>query len=307
MLSRLANSASLRIEGAPQPPPGTPNEPVITDVASISAFEAFGVPLTRGRGFTTGDVPDGLPVVLVNEAFVTRFYPDADPIGKRVTFAGFGGDGQPVPWLTIVGVVGNTRRSFDTPVREELYYPLTQSAPYSMYIFIRTSGEPESVIAPARAAVWSLDPQLAIAVPRTIRTVMASGIAEERFRMTLVAGFAATALLLAALGVYGLMSFATVQRVREFGLRMALGASQGHVMRTVMTDAFKLVAAGLILGLLASAAGARTMAQMLFGIGPFDPVAFGAMAIVLLGAGALASFLPARRATKVDPMIVLRN
>lgn len=307
MLSRLANSASLRIEGAPPPPPGTPNEPVITDVVSPTAFETMGVPVTRGRMFNTSDTPDGLPVAIVNEAFVRRFYPDRDPIGKRVTFSGFD-TGRPAQWLTIVGVVGDTRRSgFQTRVREELYYPMAQNAARSMYVFVRTKGAPESVIAPVRNAVWSIDPQLAIAQPRTIQAVMASGVAEERFRLTLVAGFAATAMLLAALGVYGLMAFATTQRMREYGVRLALGATPRHVLLTVMRDGFTLAAIGLGVGLAGAALAARAMRQMLFGIGPFDPVTFAGMAAVLLASAALASFVPARRATKVDPMIVLRD
>jgi len=176
-----------------------------------------------------------------------------------------------------------------------------------MYVFVRTSGAPESVIAPVRSAVWSLDPQLAIALPRTMQAVMAAAVAEERFRMTLVAGFAATALLLAALGVYGLMAFATTQRMREFGLRLALGATPRRVLLTVLRDGFTLAAIGLGLGLAAAALVARAMRQMLFGIGPFDPVTFAAMACVLLMSAGLATFLPARRATKVDPMIVLRD
>ena len=307
MLSRLANSSTLRIEGAPQPPPGTPNEPVITDVASASAFEAFGVPLTRGRAFNSGDVPGGLPVVLVNEAFVKRFYPDTDPINKRVTFSGFDNGGQPVQWLTIVGVVGNTRRSFDTPVREELYFPLSQSAPYSMYVFVRTTGSPESVVAPARQAVWSVDPELAIAQPRTITAVMASAVAEERFRMTLVAGFAVTAMLLAALGVYGLMAFTTTQRQKEFGVRLALGATPRTVLLSVMRDGLVLAAIGLTVGLAAAIAAARGMRQMLFGISPFDPVTFAAMAAAQLAVAALASFVPARRAMRVDPIVTLQR
>lgn len=309
MLSRLPNSSSLRIEGAPPPPPGTPNEPVTTDVATPTAFEALGVPITRGRAFDTSDVPDGLQVVIVNEAFVRRFYPDRDPIGKRVTFSGFDADAtRSVRWLTIVGVVADTRRSgFERAVREELYFPMSQVASPSMYVFVRTKGAPEAVIAPVRTAVWSLDPQLAIAQSRTIQTVMASGIAEERFRMTLVAGFAATAMLLAALGVYGLMAFATTQRTREFGVRLALGATPRAVLVTVMRDGFMLAAVGLGVGLVAAALVARAMRQMLFGIGPFDPVTFAGMAAVLLASVALASFVPARRATKVDPMIVLRE
>jgi predicted permease len=303
MLARLANSASLRIEGAPQPPPGTPNEPVITDLVSPSAFEAFGVPVTRGRVFNSGDAPDGLPVAMVNEAFVRRFYPDQDPLGKRVTFSGFA-SAEP-QWLTIVGVVADTRRSFDAAARAELYYPLSQTEPYSMYVFVRTSAAPETVIAPAREAVWSIDPQLAIALPRTIRAVMAGAIAEERFRMTLVAGFAATAMLLAALGVYGLMAFATTQRTKEFGVRMALGATPGGVLRSVMRDGMMLAAIGLVVGLAAAIAAARAMRQMLFGISPFDPITFGAMAAALLAVAALASFVPARRAMKVDPMVSL--
>jgi putative ABC transport system permease protein len=136
---------------------------------------------------------------------------------------------------------------------------------------------------------------------------MASGIAEERFRMTLVAGFAATALLLAALGVYGVMAFATTQRMREFGVRLALGATPRRVLLNVMRDGFMLAGAGLIIGLGAAALAARAMRQMLFGIGPFDPVSFTIMAGLLLIIAALASFLPARRATKVDPMVILRN
>jgi predicted permease len=306
MLSR-PNSASLRIEGAPPPPPGTPNEPVTTDVVTPTAFEALGVPLTRGRIFNSTDVPDGLPVAMVNEAFVRRFYPDRDPINKRVTFSGFDSS-RPIQWLTIVGVVADTRRSgFEIPVREELYFPLSQNGAGSMYVFVRTSGAPETVVAPVRAAVWSIDPQLAIAQPRTIRNLMASGIAEERFRMTLVAGFAATAILLAALGVYGLMAFATTQRMREFGLRLALGATPRRVLLTVMRDGFTLAAIGLGVGLVAAVLVARTMRQMLFGIGPFDPVTFIAMAAILFASAGLATFLPARRATKVDPMIVLRD
>ena len=308
MLESRTNSASLRLEGAPPPPPSTPNEPVTTDVVTPTAFEALGVPVTRGRMFNSSDVPDGLQVAIVNEAFVRRFYPGRDPVGKRVTFSSFRRTGPDIQWLTIVGVVADTRRSgFAIPVREELYVPLSQNGAGLMYVVVRTSGAPETVIAPVRAAVWSIDPLLAIAQPRTIRAVMASGIAEERFRMTLVAGFAATAILLAALGVYGLMAFATTQRMREFGLRLALGATPRRVLVTVMRDGFRLAAIGLGVGLSAAVLVARAMRQMLFGIGPFDPVTFAAMACVLLVSAGLATFLPARRATKVDPMIVLRD
>jgi putative ABC transport system permease protein len=308
MLSRSSGSASLRVEGAPPPPPGTPNKPVPMDVITPTAFEALRVPITSGRMFSAGDVTDGLPVVIVNEAFVRRFYPDQDPIGKRVTFDGFDTGGQPVRWLTIVGVARDTRRSgFKIPVREELYFPLSQAGTASMYVFVRTSGAPESVIAPVRNAVWSLDPQLAIALPRTMQDVMAAAVAEERFRMSLVASFAATAMLLAALGVYGLMAFATTQRMREFGVRLALGATPRDVLVTVMRDGFTLAAIGLGVGLAAAALMARAMRQMLFGIGPFDPVTFAAMAFILVVSAGFAAFLPARRATKVDPMIVLRD
>lgn len=306
MLSRSSGSASLRIEGAPPPPPDTPNEPVTMDIITPTAFETLGVPMTRGRMFNSGDVTDGLPVVIVNEAFVRRFYPDRDPIGKRVTFDGFETGGQRVRWLTIVGVAGDTRRSgFNIPVREELYFPLSQASAGSMYVFVRTSGAPESVVAPVRGAVWSLDPQLAIALPRTMEAVMAAAVAEERFRMTLVAGFAATALLLAALGVYGLMAFATTQRLREFGVRLALGATPRGVLMTVMRDGLVLAAIGLAVGLTGALAVAQVLRQMLFGISPFDPITFAAMATVLLAVAALAAFVPARRAMKTDPMVTL--
>lgn len=308
LLSRLPNSGTLRIEGAPRPPEGTPNEPVTTDAMTPTGLEAFGVALTRGRTFNSTDTLDALPVAIVNEAFVRRFYPATDPIGKRVTFDGYDSGRGPVQWLTIVGVVADTRRAGVTrPVREELYVPHTQGGRGSMYLFVRTKGDPNQIVAPARAAVWSIDPQLPISQPRTIETVLATTLAEQRFRMILVIGFAATAMLLAALGVYGLMAFATTQRLREFGVRLALGATPRRVLMTVMQDGFKLTAVGLVFGLAGAAAAARAMRQMLFGIGPFDAVSFAGMAGVLLVAASLAAFIPARRATKVDPMVVLRN
>jgi predicted permease len=304
-LSRLPTSASLRVEGAPPLPPGTPNEPVTMDVASPTTFEAFGIPVTRGRAFHSGDVPDSLPVVMVNEAFVRRFYPGQDPIGRRVTFDGF--DGQ-TSWLTIVGVVADTQRSgIGRPVREELYYPMSQANPGSMYVLVRTSAAPETVITPVRNAVWSLDPQLPIAQPRTISMVMAGGVADERFRMTLVGGFAATAMLLAALGVYGVLAFATMQRAKEFGVRLALGATPTRVLLLVLYDGMLLAGIGLAVGLAAAGAAARAMRQMLFGISPFDPVTFVAMALGLILVAAMASFVPARRAMNVDPIVTLNK
>ena len=306
MLPRLPNSSTLRIEGAPPPPPDTPNEPVTTDVASPSAFEALGVPLTRGRHFDGGDTPGTREVVLVNEAFVRRFSPQQDPIGRRVTFSGFDTGGQPVPWLTIVGVVADTRRSgLDTPVREELYFPLEQAEPSSMVVLVRTNGAPDNVVASVRQAVAGLDPQLAIAQPRTISQVLATGVAEQRFRMALVAGFAAVAMLLAALGVYGVMAFAITQRLREFGVRLALGATPRRVLWSVMREGLGLAAAGLAVGLGAALASARAMRQLLYGVSPFDPFTFAAMAAALVAAAALASFIPARRAMNVDPMVTL--
>ena len=307
MLSRLPGSSTLRIEGAAAPPAGTPNEPVTFDAVTSSAFDALGVPVTRGRRFTTADTAGSLPVAMVNEAFVRRFYPNGDdPIGKRVTFNGFG-SADP-RWLTISGVVADTRRNgLRAEPRAELYAPLAQSAQNALYVFVKSRGSADNAAAVARAAVASIDPRLPLAQPLTMKSVLARALAEDRFRMTLVLGFALTAFLLAAVGVYGLMSFATVQRLREFGVRMALGASEGQVLRAVMGDAFTLVGIGLAIGLAASAFAARAMQTMLYGVGPFDPVAFSAMAAVLLVSAAIASYLPARRATKVDPMIVLRH
>ena len=307
MLSRLPNSSGLRIEGAPAPPAGTPNEPVTFDAVTSSAFDALGVAVTRGRRFTTADTATSAPVAMVNEAFVRRFYPDGDdPIGKRVTFSGFGSANP--QWLTITGVVADTRRNgLRADPRAELYAPLSQSGQNAMFVFVRSRGSADNAAAVARAAVASIDPLLPLAQPLTMNAVLSRTLEEDRFRMTLVLGFALTAMLLAAVGVYGLMSFATVQRLREFGVRMALGASEGQVLRSVMGDAFTLVGAGLLIGLVASAFAARAMQTMLYGVGAFDPAAFAAMALVLLVSAAVASYLPARRATKVDPMIVLRN
>lgn len=307
MLSRLPNSASLRLEGAPAPAAGAANEPVTFDAVTPGVFEALGVAVTRGRSFTSADTADTRPVAMVNEAFVRRFYPAGDdPIGKRVTFSGFGSSNP--QWLTITGVVADTRRNgLRAEPRAELYAPLSQAPDNALYVFARSRTDAEAAAPAARAAVRSIDPLLPIARPLAMNAVLADSIAEDRFRMTLVVGFAVTALLLATLGVYGLMSFTTVQRFREFGVRLALGASRGRVLRAVMRDAFVLVGAGLTLGLGGSILAALAMRTLLYGVGPFDPVAFALMAGILLASAAVASYLPARRATRVDPMTVLRN
>lgn len=307
MLSRLPNSATLRVEGAAPPPPGTPNEPVTFDSVMPGTFDALGVALMRGRAFTTADTDRSQAVAMVNDAFVRRFFPGgADPIGRRVTFSGF--NSQNPQWLTITGVVADTRRNgLRAQPRAELYAPFAQAPDSSLYVVLKSRTTADGVAPTARAVMRSLDPQLPIAEPLTMNAVLSQSVAEDRFRMALVVGFAVTALLLAALGVYGLMSYTTLQRMREFGVRMALGASRGQVLRSVMRDALALAGAGLAIGLAGSGLAARSIAGLLYGVEPFDPVTFTMMAGVLILCALGASFFPARRATRVDPMTALRN
>jgi putative ABC transport system permease protein len=264
------------------------------------------IPLTGGRMFSDADGPQSQRVALVNEAFAARFFPGRTALGKRVTFGDPAAPGT--TWLTIVGVVANTRRAgFDRPPWAELYYPHRQQPDRRMAVVLRTSGDPAALARSAQAELWAIDRDQPVTSVRTLNQILERTEANRRFAATLLGLFAAVALSLAAIGVYGVMAYATAQRTHEIGVRMALGAGTGDVMRMVLRDGAIVAGAGVVIGLAGAAALTTIMAQLLFGVTPRDPVTFATAAALLLGVSLIASYVPARRATRVAPGTALRN
>jgi putative ABC transport system permease protein len=273
-------------------------------------FRTFGIPITKGRSFTEQDAAGGLPVAIVNETFVQKYLSNVDPLKQRVLV------GQLIPGVRRIGpqiewqIVGVYRDVHNAGVRSEGYpeinVPFSQSPWPSAGVAVRTGGDPASVTSGIAAAVQSLDSDLALDQVRTMDQLVDESLAGDRFATALFAAFAAVALILAAIGIYGVMSFAVEQRTREFGVRMALGADSRRVLLLVLQEGLLLASAGLMLGLAGTYLVGRSMKSILYGVTAVDPVALAAVAAVLLLAAVLACYVPARRATRVDPMVALR-
>jgi predicted permease len=253
-----------------------------------------------GREFNDGDRAGSLPVAIVNEAFAERYWPGEDAIGKRFD----GGIGR---MLTVVGVAksGKYERLDDAP-RPYMYFPLAQGYASDLTLHVRTAGDPNTLLGTLRGTFEALDPGLPFLQPRTMAEHMGAAMVAQRIGAILLSVLGTVALALAVVGLYGVMSYAVNQRTRELGIRLALGAGQGQVLRIVLRDGMRLAALGIIIGVLGALGGGRLLASQLFGISPADPVTFTAIAFLLASVALLASYLPARRATKVDPMVALR-
>ena len=283
-----------------------PGEPEQADApwASITAvtpdfFRTLGIPLRRGRLFLAGDGGSARPII-VNEALARAFFPGQDPLGKRVGFYG-GRVG------TIIGVVGDTREmSLPAAPPPVIYQPLADDVQSFLKVIVRTAGDPASLAAPLRAAMRELDPDLPIDGLQTMREMMAESVTTERFYAALVAIFATLAVLMAAAGLYAVVSYAVVRRTHELGVRIALGAEARQVLGLVVGRGARLALAGILLGVGGALAGTRVLKTFLFGIAPTDPLTFVAVAMGLAFVALAAGYLPARRATRVDPMVALR-
>jgi predicted permease len=273
-------------------------------LASPGYFKTMGIPLRRGREFGDGDTYDRPFVAVISESLARQSFGTDDPLGHRIQ-CGF----DSPEWMTIVGVVGDVRQASPAAApAPELYMPLRQH-PYAssrVQVVVRTSVEPESLIGAVRQAVRATSPEVAVRFT-TLQASVDASIATPRFRTWLVSAFASLALLLAVAGMYAVMSYGTSQRTSEFGLRVALGAKAGDVVRLVLTGAARLVALGLALGLLLAAATSRVIAAMLFGIRPLDAPAYAGVLLVSLPIIILAAVVPAVRAARVDPMLALRE
>jgi putative ABC transport system permease protein len=305
LLAALNNVTSfLTIEGRPVPAGQRPE--IDFRRASTGYFQAMGIPLLSGRLVREEDVTKNTGAVLINEAMAKRFWPGEDPIGKRISTAT--GTGQNTRWQTIVGVVGNVRHlGLDIEPRPEIYYHTNTLPPFGPVLVIRTTSDPKNLIAAARTKVRELDRDLPISNINTMEQLVAQSVAQRRFGMLLLGIFAALALALAGIGIYGVMSYTVAERTPEIGIRMALGASRRDVLRMVIGQGMALSVAGIALGLAAAVALTRLMASWLFGVSATDPLTFATIALLLAAVALAACYLPARRATRVDPMVALRD
>ncbi|MCA1826161.1 MAG: FtsX-like permease family protein [Myxococcales bacterium] len=267
-------------------------------------METLGVALLRGRDVAWTDTDKSPHSVVVNEAFVQRFIPQGEPIGRRVKNLVGNSDW---PW-TIVGVVGDVRTAgLDRAPGPLIAVPLMQYPVQSLRLTARAaSGDPFALLQPIHAEVAAIDKDVPVSAPRTLLQVVDDSLGAQRFQMTLLSLFAALALALSAVGIYGVMAYSVVQRSREIGIRMALGADASLVVRMVVGYGLRLAAAGVALGVAGAFAGTRLLASLVYQVSTTDPLTFAATAGVLVVAALLASWLPARRATRVDPAVSLR-
>jgi predicted permease len=295
------------IQGQPPLPPGTIQP---TNYYSVSAdyFTAMGIPLLRGRHFTEHDLVNSPPVVIINETMAKKMFPDDEPVGQRLTFDN--PDNNPT-WVEIVGVVGDVKHyALDRETTMQTYGPYTQDSSSSMTLVVRTAGEPTSLIQTIRGEVMSLDKEQPISAIGTLDQLLSTSVAQQQFSLLLFGIFAAVALALASIGIYGVLSYSVTQRTHEIGIRLALGAQTSDVLRMVLRQGLLLAVAGIVCGVAATVMLAKLLtgfSDLLYDVKATDPITFGMIAVVLLCVALLACYFPARRATKVDPMVALRG
>lgn len=298
-LSGSNTDTSFAIEGRPAPPP---NQEPVAWYSSVSHdyFRTMDIRPIKGRLFSENDNEKAPRVVVIAEALARRYWPDEDPIGKRIGSA-------PDNWREIVGVVSDVKHfGLDVSARPSMYLPASQSPSRGMTLVVKATGKPSGLIGVVRSEVRSLDSNLALTNIKPMDQIVTESIAQPRFILLLLGVFAGLALMLAAVGIYGVISYAVTQRTQEFGVRMALGARAFDVLSLVLKRGMALALLGVALGLAGSFALTRLMTQLLFGVTPTDALTFGAVSVFLLVVALIACYVPARRATKVDPLVALR-
>ncbi|MGO9268945.1 MAG: ADOP family duplicated permease [Terriglobia bacterium] len=296
------------IEGRPWRPtaPGT-TTPQFMDHETVAAgyFRTLQIPLLAGREFTEQDAAGSLPVAVINQTMARAFWPHQDPIGKHIM------PGAPRPgaaWLTIVGVVGDVKSAaLDVASIPQMYRPLSQHPVRTMALVIRTSADPMSVISEVRRQLFALDKDRPLYHVAAMEQIVSDSVAPRRFDLLLLGVFAALALALAAVGIYGVMSYSVAQRTHEIGVRLALGARRGDVLRLVARQGLTLALAGIAIGLVASLALTRLISGLLFSVRATDPITFAGVSLLFACVALVASFIPAHRATRVDPIVALRH
>jgi len=294
---------NLVVEGRPPLPSGEEHR-IYTLIASPEYFPVMGIPLTAGRPFVPADRLDAPRVALISQTMARRFFPDEDPLGKRVRF---GVMGPPQSW-EIVGVVGDVRpRTLDSDPRAEVFVPLAQTANGSVTFVVRTRQSAADLMPSLRAALWAAAPGQSIYYEATVEDLIASTLVERRFHLVVLGAFSIVALALATIGVYGLISYSMAQRTSELSVRMALGARAAEIILMVVRDGLRLAVPGLVIGAAAALVLTRFMRTMLYQIAPTDPLVYGQLVLLVLAVSAAAAYAPARRAASVDPARALRE
>jgi putative ABC transport system permease protein len=302
-LSGTNSDSSFHIEGRNEKQTGIHPDEEIRSVTS-DYFRVLETPLIKGRVFSEADTTEAPGVVIINQAMAKKYWPGEDAVGKRINF----NDSDPakIKWITVVGVVADIRhRGLDAEAKPEYYVSHSQLAYRGMILTVRSPLDPSALVRSIRKEVNALDSEQPLANVRTLEEVTSDSIAPRRLSVLLIGVFAGVALILGAVGIYGVMSFLVVQRTHEIGVRMALGAQRADVLRLVLGRAAKLVLIGTVVGLILGAMSSRALRAMLYNVGAFDLATFVAVTVALAFVSLIASYIPARRATQADPMIAL--
>jgi putative ABC transport system permease protein len=296
------SSDAYLVDGEAKPAPGDENIGRYR-VCTPDYFTTMQIPILRGRAFTDADKAGAPPVIIVNETLARKHWPGQDAIGKRIRF-----DAPPdrAPWMEVVGVIKDVKHDLLDEVSPEYYLPQAQDVWRSMIIVARTAVDPASLAGSIRQEAWAIDKDQPVFDVRTMQEVRSLSVGLQKFNSLMIGIFALVALLLASIGIYGVMAFAVTQRTQEIGIRMALGARAPDVLKLVVVNGMRLAVLGLVIGLVASWALTRFISSLLYGVTPTDPLTFSVVSVCLLAAAFLACYLPARRATKVDPLEALR-
>jgi putative ABC transport system permease protein len=302
--NNLEVSDSFSIEGKPWPQGAS--EPIVPTVfTSPEYFAALGVPLLQGRGFQATDKEGSPLVVIINQTLAERYFADESPIGKRLKTGG--ADRPRNPWMEIIGVVGDVKYSgLDAQPEPTYYVPLAQNTWRAAFLVVRAPLNPVSLAPAIREQIWALDKDMPIAKVATMDRLLAESVAQPRFRTLLLGIFAALALVLASVGIYGVISYSVTQRTHEIGIRMALGAQAHDVSKLVIREGGALALIGVTIGLAASLALTRLMESLLFEVSTTDQSIFAGVGALIVAVAVLACWIPARRASRVDPMVALR-
>jgi putative ABC transport system permease protein len=304
-LTNSGGATGITIEGKPEPAPGNVLIPNIR-IISKDYMRALQMKLVEGRLFESRDAAGTLPVALINQTMAKNYWNGEDPIGKHFKVGGYA---QKSPWITVIGIVGDVHQAgLDVPARAEMYLPYQQqdSGYEPEYLAVRTYGDPMALAETVRQQVWSVDKEQPVAGVMPLEELVDENLASRRMQASLLSGFAGLALLLVTLGIYAVLSFAVTQRTQEIGVRVALGAQPRDVLRMIFSQGFKLFLMGAAIGLGAAFVLSRALVHLLYGVSAYDPASFAGVTILLAAVALLACYVPARRATRVDPLIALR-
>jgi len=299
-LGGSGTNGAFRVEGRDDPPGSEPQAE--KRIVSPDYFRVLRTPILAGRGFTAQDRPGSPAVAIINDALARRLFKGQDPVGRRLEF-----NWETQGWQEIVGVVGDVKQyGLQEEMLPTIFVPHAQRPEPAMAVVVRSSLRPDQLVPEIRRQVAALDRDRPLIQVRTMEQVIADSVADRRLPMLILGGFAVAALLLGAIGVYGIVGYSVAQRTQEFGIRMALGARRSDVVRMVLGQGLRLALCGLLIGLAGSLAVARLITGLLFGITPADPATLAATSLLILGVALLACYIPARRAARVDPMVALR-